>query len=263
MTEFYAMPNSEHFWHWPTLIHFFLVALAGGAALLAAVAAFRNEKNQRMFAVAALVLIVLDLFVLWLESPSRFRFTHIWLFLSFNPQAGIWLGAWGLSLAALMSFLLILRKGPKQLWATLLSVGAVLALVYPGIVLAVNTNRPLWTAVLLVFFPLTSMLIVLGFAVLLRQRWLNNWLVGLSWGSFVLGVVYLAGLALGNQEAREALTYLWGHGGWLFVLGLALLLVGPALMKRLPWLAASLPIVGALITRSLIIDVGQYQPFGF
>lgn len=263
MTEFYALPNQAAFWHWPTLIHFFLVALAGGAALLAAIATFRNRANQRMFAITALLLIVLDLFVLWIESPSRFRFTHIWLFLSFRPQAAIWLGSWGLIVSALMSALLAFKWGPKKLWAGLLMVASSLALFYPGLLLASNINRPLWTPMLLVFFPVTSLLIVMGFAVLLRQSWLKPWLAGLSLGSFGLGIMYLAGLAFGQAEAREALMHLWGHGGPLFVLGLVLLLIGPVFMKRALWLAVSLPMIGAIITRSLIIEVGQFQPFGF
>lgn len=263
MTEFYALPNSSHFWHWPTLIHFFLVALAGGTALLAAVATLRNDPKRRHFAIIAAVLIVLDLVVLWLESPSRFRFTHIWLFLTFNPQAAIWLGGWSLAISLVMSGLLALGKGPQKVWAAVLLASATVALFYPGMALAVNINRPLWTPVLLVFFPLTSLLIVLGFAVILRQRWLQPWLVGLSLASFALGVLYLAGLAIGHAEAREALGYLWHHGGPLFVVGLALLLIGPALIKRIPLAAGLLPIAGAVLTRSLIIEIGQFQPFGF
>jgi len=264
MTEFYALPNSAPFWYGLLkLLHFFLVALAGGAALLTAVAALRNDPKLRVYATVAIALIVLDMVVLWLGSPARFRFTHIWLFLSFEPQSAIWLGSWALSISAVLSLLLALGKGPRQVWGGLLLVSAAVALLYPGLSLAVNVNRPLWTPLLLAFFSVTSLLIVLGFAVMLRQRWLVPWLAGLSLGGFALGVLYLVDLAFGNLEAREALVHFWRSGGLLFALGLALLLVSPAFIKRVPIAAGLLPVAGAVLTRSLIINFGQFQPFGF
>ena len=53
MTRFYGAPNSEAFWHWPTLLHFVLVALAAGAALLLAALALRGAPRLRSYALIA------------------------------------------------------------------------------------------------------------------------------------------------------------------------------------------------------------------
>lgn len=262
MTEFYALPNSEHFWHWPTLIHFFLVALAGGAAVVTTIAVITKHPKARTYALVTMVLIVLDLITLWVESPSRFRFTHVWLFLSFTPTAPIWLGAWGLILSLVSAFFVWIAKGPRVLWATLLVIGSALAIIYPGLALAANINRPLWTPVLLVLFPLTSLLTVVALAHLLRQDWARRWIAPLSLASVAIGVLYLAGLAMGTSEMRQAFAYLWGHGGLLFVLGLMLMAVVPVI-RRVPVVAALVPLAGATIVRSLIVEVGQIQFFGF
>ncbi len=262
MTEFYALPNSEHFWHWPTLIHFFLVALAGGAAVVTTIALITKHPKVRTYALVTMVLIVLDLITLWVESPARFRFTHIWIFLSITPTAPIWLGAWGLTISLVSSFFVWIAKGPRALWATLLVIGSALAIIYPGLALAANINRPLWTPVLLVLFPLTSMLSVVALAHLLRQDWARRWIAPLSLASVAVGVLYLAGLAMGTSEMRQAFSYLWGHGGLLFVLGLVLMAVVPVI-RRVPVAAALVPLAGATIVRSLVVEVGQIQFFGF
>ncbi len=262
MTEFYALPNTEHFWHWPTLIHFFLVALAGGAAVVTTIAVITKHPKARTYALVTMVLIVLDLITLWVESPARFRFTHVWLFLSITPTAPIWLGAWGLILSLVSSFFVWIAKGPRVLWATLLVIGSALAIIYPGLALAANINRPLWTPVLLVLFPLTSMLTVVALAHLLRQDWARRWIAPLSLASVAIGVLYLAGLAMGTSEMRQAFAYFWGHGGLLFVLGLLLMAVVPVI-RRVPVAAALVPLAGATIVRSLIVEVGQIQFFGF
>lgn len=132
MSEFYALPNSAHFWHWPTLIHFALVALAGGMILVTTIASIRNHPNLRRYALVTMVLIVLDLVTLWIESPARFRFTHVWLFLTLTPSAPIWLGGWGLLISLVASFFSYLPMGPKRLWQAMLILGSSLALVYPG-----------------------------------------------------------------------------------------------------------------------------------
>jgi MFS family permease len=263
MTEFYGLPNAEHFWHWPTLVHFAIVALAGGAAVVTAIATITRHPRVRTYALITMVLIVLDLVTLWIESPARFRFTHVWLFLSFTPTAPIWLGAWGLIIALGSSFFVWLDKGPRLLWSAGLVVGSALALVYPGLALALNVNRPLWTPVLLLLFPLTAMVSVLAIAALLRQDWARAPLGWLSLASAVVGVAYLAGLATGGAEARAAFSYLWDHGGTLFVLALALLAAAPLLVRRVPLAAALLPLVSAMVVRSLIVDLGQVQTFGF
>ncbi len=262
MTEFYALPNTEHFWHWPTLIHFFLVAMAGGAAVITTIALLTKHPKVRTYALVTMVLIVLDLITLWIESPARFRFTHVWIFLSFAPAAPIWLGAWGLSVSLVASFFVWLQKGPRALWATLLIIGSALALVYPGLALAANINRPLWTPVVLILFPLTGMLTVISIAHLLKQDWAKRWIAPLSLASVAMVIVYLAGLAMGGTEARMAFDYLMGHGGLLFALGLVLMAIVPVI-RRVPVVAALVPLAGATIIRSLIVEVGQIQFFGF
>jgi len=263
MTEFYGLPNSAHFWHWPTLIHFALVALAGGMVLVTAIASITRHPKVRTYALVTMVLIVLDLMTLWIESPSRFRFTHVWLFLAFTPTAPIWLGAWGLIISLGSSFFVWLNKGPKMLWNAGLVAGAALALVYPGLALALNVNRPMWTPALLVLFPLTGMVTVLAIAHLFKQAWAGRWLVTVSLASVVMGVAYLFAMATGTAEAQRAFAYLWAHDGLLFVVGLLALLVAPILVRRVALLAGLVPLAGATLIRSLIVEAGQAQFFGF
>jgi len=263
MTEFFGVPNSAHFWHWPTLFHFAFVALAGGSIVVTAIAHITKHPRARTYALVTMAVILLDLLTLWLESPARFRFTHVWLFLSFTPTSPIWLGAWGLIVSLGSSFFVWLNKGPRLLWSAGLVLGATLVMIYPGLALAVNTNRPMWTPVLLALFPLTGMLTVIAIAHVLKQPWAKRWLVPLSLSSVALGLVYLYGMATGTAEAQQGFAYFWSHGGVWFVLGLILLAVTPALIRRLPILAALVPFVGATVVRSLIVDIGQHQFFGF
>ena len=263
MTEFYGLPNAAHFWHWPTLIHFALVALAGGAVLVTTIASITQHPKVRTYAFITMVLIVLDLITLWVESPARFRFTHVWIFLAFTPTAPIWLGAWGLIISLGSSFFVWLNKGPKLLWNAGLVVGSALALIYPGLALALNINRPLWTPAILVLFPLTGMVTVLALAYLFKQSWAARWLTALSLASTFMGVLYLVALATGSTEARQAFAYFWQHDGLLFAVGLIALAVVPLLVRRVPLLAGLVPLAGATLIRSLIVDLGQAQFFGF
>ena len=264
MTEFwYGLPNSGHFWHWPTLVHFALVALAGGAAVVTAVAAWTKHPKLRLYALVTMIFIVLDLFTLWLESPARFRFTHVWLFLSFTPTAPIWVGAWGLILSMGSAFFLWIAKGPRLLWSSGTTVGAALAIYYPGWALAANLNRPLWTPLLIVLFPLTGMTTVVAIAALLRQPWAARFLTPLSLSSAGVAAAYLIGLALGNAETRVAFEAFWHHDAPWLIGALVLLVATPALVRRVPLAAAVLPLVGATVVRSLIVEAGQAQFFGF
>lgn len=262
MIEWYGVPYSVHFWHWPTLFHFAFVALAGGMAFVTMIATLKDHPRKRTFALITMALIVLDLATLWAESPARWRFTHIWLFLAFTPTSPIWIGAWGLITSLVASFFVWLDKGPRMLWGALLVVGSSLALIYPGLALAVNTNRPMWTTILIALFPLTGMVTVLALAQLLGQAWARRWIAPLGLASAGLGAIYLWGLATGTAEPQAGFAYLWSHGGPLFIVGLVLL-AAPALLRRLPILAALVPLVGATVVRSLIVEIGQHQFFGF
>ena len=43
MAEFYGLPNAQEFWHWTNALHFVLVGLAGGVALLAALLHLKGD----------------------------------------------------------------------------------------------------------------------------------------------------------------------------------------------------------------------------
>lgn len=262
MTEWYGVPFSVHFWHWPTLFHFAFVALAGGMAFVTMVATLRDHPRKRTYALITMGLIVLDFVTLWAESPARWRFTHVWLFLAFTPTSPIWIGAWGLITSLVASFFVWLGRGPRLLWGALLVVGSSLALIYPGLALAVNTNRPIWSTMLIALFPLTGMVTVLALALLFRQSWAARWIAPISVASAFLGAIYLWGLATTSGEPQAGFAYFWSHGGPLFLVGLVLL-AAPAFLRRLPILAALVPLVGATVVRSLIVEIGQHQFFGF
>ncbi|WP_135255510.1 hypothetical protein [Thermus caldilimi] len=252
MTEFYGLPNAGEFWHWSNALHFVLVGLAGGMALLAALLHLKGHEEARRYTLLALVFIALDLFVLWAESPARFRFTHVWLFLSFRPESPIWWGAWGLALAFLTSGLLYLRKGPQKALAWALLLFSLVALAYPGMALAANGNRPLWNALLAGLFPLTALVLALGLAALLRSGWALYPLRLLGGASLLLTLLYPLTL---SPEARG---HLWEEVGALYVL---FLLLGLGVFWRdrfAPWAA----LLGAAGLRALWVLVGQWQGLG-
>lgn len=262
MTTFYAVPNSGAFWHWTTLLHFLFVAVAGGVALLTAYRALTAERPPRRLAWISLALIVLDLIVLWGESPARFRLTHVYLFLTIHPTSAIWWGGWALGASALLTFLLALGVGPRRVWGALLALSATVALLYPGLALAANTARPLWTPLLLAFIPLSSLLLALGLALLFRQRDLRPAVGALALVSGVLALLYLVGLAVGDLEAREGLRHFWQEGGPWYLVAVAAMLASPALLRRAPALAGLVAVAGAFVARSLIIEIGQHMGFG-
>jgi len=252
MTEFYGLPNAGEFWHWTNALHFILVGLAGGVAFLAALLHLQNAKEARFFTLVALGLIALDLFVLWAESPARFRFTHVWLFLTFHPQSPIWWGAWGLALAFLSGGLLHLNRGPKEALKRVFLVASLVALAYPGLALAVNLNRPLWNALMLALFPITALALGLGLAILLKQAWAR-----LPFQSFLGLALFLAALYPFSLSA-EARAHFLEEGGIAYGLLLALGL-GAFFGKGLaPWLG----LVSAAGLRALLVLVGQWQGLG-
>lgn len=257
ITTFYGAANSGAYWHWPTLVHFVLVAVAGGVALLVAYRALSGARFTWRLPALALALIVLDLGVLWGESLARWRLTHVYLFLSFQPGSAIWWGAWGLAGSAVLTALLALGWGARRWWGALLLVTSIVALLYPGLVLAANAARPLWTPLLLAFMPVTGLLIAWGLALLLGQRDLGSPVAALALAGAALGGLYLAGLATGTGSARAALGHLWHEAGWGFALALAAMLVSPALLRRYPAVAALLAVAGAVLARSLLVEIGQ------
>lgn len=252
MTEFYGLPNAGEFWHWTSALHFILVGLAGGMAFLTAVLHLKPHPEARRYALWALALIALDLFVLWAESPARFRFAHIWLFLSFHPASPIWWGSWGLALSFFLAGLLYLEKGPRKPLAWALLVLSLVALAYPGMALAVNLNRPLWNALLAGFFPLTALVLVLGIAALLKSPWALYPLRILLGASLLLALLYPLTLPL------EARGHLWEEGGVLYGLFLALGIAAFWKANLTPW-AAFLAAAGL---RALLVAVGQWQGLG-
>ncbi|GAA6737011.1 hypothetical protein ACLWNE_03760 [Thermus oshimai] len=251
MTEFYGLPNAGEFWHWTNALHFVLVGLAGGVALLAAYLHLKRHEEARRYTLWALALIALDLFVLWAESPARFRFTHIWLFLSFHPQSPIGWGAWGLALSFLTGGLLFLGKGPQRALAWAFLLFSLVALAYPGMALAVNLNRPLWNALLAGLFPLTALVLALALAALLGSPWAREPLRLFAGASLLLTALYPLTLA------PEARGHLLEEGGFPFLLFLLLGL--GAFQERLgPWMG----LLSAAGLRALLVLVGQWQGFG-
>jgi formate-dependent nitrite reductase membrane component NrfD len=223
MTEFYGLPNAQEFWHWANALHFVLVGLAGGMAFLAALLHLKASEDARRYTLFALGLIALDLFVLWAESPARFRFTHVWLFLSFHPGSPIGWGAWSLALAFASALLLYLGKGPRRFLAWVLLLLSLVVLAYPGMALAVNANRPLWNALLAGLFPVTALTLALGLATLLQSPWAPypfRLVAGLS-----LFLAFLYPLTL----SPEAQAHFLEEGGVLYGL---LLLVGLGAFAR-------------------------------
>ena len=260
MTTFYGAVNDGAFWHWPTLLHFCLVALAGGVALLLAYRALGAKTLGWRLPALSVALIALDMVVLWGESLARWRLTHVYLFLTVRPASAIWWGAWGLAGSALLGLLLAFGWGPRRLWGGLLVVTSTLALLYPGLALAANSARPLWTPLLLAFMPVTGVLLAWGLALLFRQNDLRPAVGVLALAGALLGGLYLVGLATGGLAAREGLHHLWAEGGGWFVAALAALLLAPALLRRYPAVAGLMVVAGAVLARTLLVEIGAYMP---
>ncbi|MCS7068293.1 MAG: hypothetical protein NZN28_06645 [Meiothermus sp.] len=262
MTEFYSLPNTGEFWHWTNALHFVLVGLAGGMALLAAILTLRQHPERNRYLWLAALLIVLDLFVLWAESPARWRFSHVWLFLGLHPSAPIWWGAWGLALSLVATLAVVLkpwvgflRRIPEQLPGLLLLLGSLVALAYPGFALAVNTTRPLWNSMMLFLFPITALLMVLAVALLLGSEWARRWE---SWAA-VLSLGLLVAYPFTLPEAAR--THLL-HEGLLGYALAGLLIAVAALLFRNPRWAAALGLAGAVGLRWVLVMVGQFQSPG-
>jgi len=261
MTTFYGLPGAEAFWHWTTLVHFLLVALAGGTAFYTAVLGLRRPDEARRLAWWALGFIVLDLLILWAESPARWRFSHVWLFLSFEPASAIWWGAWGLATSALMLLLLALGLGPARFWSGVLALSSAVVLAYPGYALAANAARPLWDHLLLALFPTSGLLVALAVVVWLRPREeAAPWLQVAALASLGLTVLYPVALMSGGADARAAFA-LWLRDWGVFLLGGALLFLAAFLARRAPGLASLCAVAGAFVIRSWIVEAGQHSLF--
>jgi len=261
MTAFYGIPGAEAFWHWTTLVHFLLVALAGGTAFYTAIVGLREPGNLRGLAWLSLVFIILDLFMLWAESPARLRFSHIWLFLSFAPLSAIWWGAWGLSLSALMLILLGTKLGPPRFWSGMLALSSTIVLAYPGYALAANAARPLWDHLVLALFPASGLLLALAVLVWLRPA--NEaapWLQIAALASLALTALYPLALASGGADTRAALALWFQDWGW-FLLGGVLLFLAAFLARRSPALAGACALAGGFVIRSWIVEHGQHSLF--
>lgn len=262
MTEMYGIPNTGEFWHWSNALHFVLVGLAGGMAFVAAWLSLAGHRERDRYLLLAAALIVLDLFVLWAESGARWRFSQVWLFLSFNPAAPIWWGAWGLAFSLLMSGALLLRgpvrflmRVPEKVLAVGLLMGSIVALMYPGFALAINVTRPLWNSWMVAIYPVTALLMVLGLALLMGSAWARRWELALAAGSLGLLLVYPLSL---SPEAQDYLR----SEGWLgYAVFVGLLLLGLALFRS-PKVAAGMAVTGAAGVRWVLVMVGQYQGVG-
>ncbi|MBM4438821.1 MAG: polysulfide reductase NrfD [Candidatus Rokubacteria bacterium] len=145
--------------HWPFLIdvYFFLGGVAGGAFVIATVAALVNTRAYRdvvragyYLALAALipcpVLLIVDLGV-----PARFMN----MMTTFNPQSPMSMGSWALgvfgvcvALAVLFTILEDLGKaanlsGPRRIVGVVGGAAGFFVAAYPGVLLGA-TARPLW-----------------------------------------------------------------------------------------------------------------------
>jgi len=260
MTSYYGIPGVAPFWHWTTLVHFLLVALAGGFSFYTAILGLKDESAGRRLAWWALLFIVLDLLMLWAESPARFRFSHIWLFLSFRPAAAIWWGAWGLSISALMLLLVVLQIGHARTWFGILAATSTIVLLYPGYAVAANAARPLWDHLLLAVFPATALLLSLALLIAWRGDEALGWMQTLSWASLILILLYPVALASGGAEQTRALALLLRRGLW-FAIGAALIFLAALIVKKRPALAAACAFTGALLVRSWIVEEGQHSFF--
>ena len=256
MTSFYGIPPSGEVWHGLTLVHFFLVGLAGGSAFLAALARHRGEGAARAMLLWSALFVLLDLAVLWLESAARFRFTHVWLFLTLRPASAISLGAWGLALTLLLTLALALEKGPARLLVPLLFASSVVVLAYPGMLLAENPGRPLWDGFQLALMPITGLALATGFWLLFVRGPLPRLAPPVSLAAGVAALLAPWSLAHGDAGERAAWAGLWQDAG-LFYLSAALALLAAGLLRNRPELAGGLALLGSVLLRSLVVHFGQ------
>ncbi len=256
MTSFYGIHPSAEVWHGLTLLHFFLVGLAGGSAFLAALSRLRGEGASRNLLLFAALFVALDLAVLWLESPARFRFTHVWLFATFRPASAISWGAWGLLLTLLLSLALAFRKGPERILVPLLFASSLVVLAYPGMLLSENPGRPLWDGFVTGLMPLTGLALAVAFWLVFLRGSLPRLAPPVFLTAGVAALLYPWGLLHGDAGERAAWAGLWQDAG-LFYLAAALLLLLAGFFRRRPELAGGLALLGSTLLRSLIVVFGQ------
>ncbi len=252
----YGIPPSGEVWHGLTLLHFFLVGLAGGSAFLAGLASLRREALAPALLRFAALFVVLDLAVLWLESAARFRFTHVWLFLTFRPASAISLGAWGLFLTLLLSLLLLLRPGHARFFAPLLLASSLVVLAYPGMLLSENPGRPLWDGFVTALMPVTGLALAVGFWLLFVRGSLLRLAPPVFLTAALGAVLYPWALAHGDAGERAAWAGLW-HDAGLFYLAAVLLLFLAGVLRRRPEIAGGIALFASAFLRSLIVMLGQ------
>ena len=255
MSGVYGVPPSGEVWHGLTLVHFFLVGLAGGSAFLAALSQHRGEGTTRNLLLVAALFVALDLAVLWLESPARFRFTHLWLFATFRPASAISWGAWGLA-ATLVLALALAYKPQNRFLLPLLFLSSLVVLAYPGMLLSENPGRPLWDGFVTGLMPLTGLALAVAFWRVFLPGSLARLATPVFLTAGLAALLYPWGLLHGDAGERAAWAGLWQEAGLLYLAGtLALVLAG--LFPKRPGLSGGLALLGSALVRSLIVLFGQ------
>ncbi len=255
MSGVYGVPPSGEVWHGLTLVHFFLVGLAGGSAFLAALSRHRGEGTARNLLLVAALFVALDLAVLWLESPARFRFTHLWLFATFRPASAISWGAWGLA-ATLVLALALAYKPQNRFLLPLLFLSSLVVLAYPGMLLSENPGRPLWDGFVTGLMPLTGLALAVAFWRVFLPGSLARLATPVFFTAGLAALLYPWELLHGDAGERAAWAGLWQEAGLLYLAGtLALVLAG--LFPKRPGLSGGLALLGSALVRSLIVLFGQ------
>jgi formate-dependent nitrite reductase membrane component NrfD len=207
---------------------------------------------------------------LWFDLENRWNAWHFYL--AFRPTSPMSWGAWILLVTFPVGVLFALHpRSPALAWAELAS-GLALAL-YTGVLLGVQTARPLWNSPLLPLLFLASGLSGAAALLLLVDRggargrlWVRADLLFLVAEILLLGL-YVLGLASGPAAGRSAVALLLGgvytpvFWGLVVVGGLLVPLVAEALAARQEthggWFPAVLVLAGGFLLRWVLVAAGQ------